>query len=194
MAAERAPKSGKPKKNKVKQPKMMTFDDYAQLSPPDSGNYELHNGRIINIPNPVEAHRTLALKLTLQLGNYIAKHKLGKLLSPPMTVVFSPNDTLQPDMLFVSKERLSIIENQVHGAPDFIVEIGNTEKAMSYRKHLFETHGVYEYWLVNLNKQTITQYENVDDELTVRTKINRDGSLSSVIIEGFTVKASDIFE
>lgn len=194
MAAERAPKSGKPKKLKVKQPKLMTFDDYAQLTPPESGHYELHNGRIINIPSPVEAHRTLALKLTLQLGNYIAKHKLGKLLSPPMTVVFSPNDTLQPDMLFVSNERLSIIENQVHGAPDFIVEIGNTEKAMSYRKHLFETLGVYEYWLVNLNKQTITQYENVDDELTVRTKINRDGSLSSVIIEGFTVKASDIFE
>ncbi len=194
MAAERAPKSGKPKKNKVKQPKLMTFDDYNQLTPPESGHYELHNGRIIPIPKATETHQTIALKLALQLGNHIVKNKLGKLLSPPIDVVFSPNDTLQPDILFVSNERLSIIENQVKGAPDFIIEIGNTEKAMSYRKHLFETHGVYEYWLINLNKQTITQYENVDDELVIRTKINRDSSLSSVIIDGFTLKASDIFE
>ena len=120
MAAERAPKSGKPKKLKLKQPKLMTFDDYAQLTPPESGNYELHNGRIIPIPKPTEAHQTMALKLALQLGNHIAKNKLGKLLSPPIEVVFAPNDILQPDILFVSNERLSIIDNQVKGAPDFI--------------------------------------------------------------------------
>jgi Uma2 family endonuclease len=194
MAAERAPKSGKPKKLKFKQPKLVTFDDYAQLAPPESGHYELHNGRIIPIPKSTEAHQTVALKLALQLGNYIVKNKLGKLLSPPIDVIFSPNDALKPDILFVSNERLSIIDNQVKGAPDFIVEIGNTEKGMSYRKYLFGLHGVDEYWLINLVKQTITQYENIEDELIIRTKINRDGSLSSVIIDGFSLKASDIFE
>jgi Uma2 family endonuclease len=190
---ERKPKTGKPKKTKFKQPKLLTFDDYTQLTPLENSNNELNNGRIVRIPNASEAHQTMALKLTLQLGNYIVKNKLGKLLSPPIDVVFTPNDVLQPDIFFVTNERLSIIDKQVKGAPDFIVEIGNTDKQMSYRKHIFETHGVLEYWLINLNKHTITQYENIDDELIIKEKINIEGSLSSIAIEGFTVKAREIF-
>ncbi len=197
MVAE-APNSKlkKAKSLKFTQPKLLTFDDYARLTPPDSGNYELHNGKIIHIPSPLEPHQTLAFKLTLLLGNYIMKNKLGKLLFAPMDVIFSVNDTMQPDILFVTNERLSIIDRQVKGAPDFIVEIlseGNTAKEMSYKKHVFETHGVREYWLINLAKQTITQYENIEDEFIIRNKINSDGTLSSVVFEGFTLNASDIF-
>ena len=42
-------------------------------------------------------------------------------------------------------------------------------------------------------KQTITQYENIEDEFIIRNKINSDGTLSSVVFEGFTLNASDIF-
>jgi Uma2 family endonuclease len=190
---ERKPKSGKPKKSKLSQPKLLTFDDYAQRAPLQNGNQELHNGRIVRIPNAPEAHQTLALKLTQHLGSYIAKNKLGKLLSPPIDVVFTQHDVLQPDILFVTNDRLSIIDKQVKGAPDFIVEIGHADKQMSYRKHAFETGGVLEYWLVNINKHTITQYENIDDELVVKEKINIEGSLSSIAIEGFKVTAREIF-
>ena len=197
MVAE-APNSKlkKAKSLKFRQPKLLTFDDYARLTPPDSGNYELHNGKIIHMPSPLEPHKTLAFKLTLALGNHIMKNKLGKLLFAPMDVIFNPNDTMQPDLLFISNERLPIIDRQVKGAPDFIVEIlseGNTTKEMSYKKHVFETHGVREYWLINLLKQTITQYENIEDEFIIRNKINIEGTLSSVVLEGFTLKARDIF-
>jgi Uma2 family endonuclease len=53
---------------------------------------------------------------------------------------------------------------------------------------------VREYWLINLKKQTITQYENIEDEFIIRNKIKSDGSITSVVIDGFTLKASDIFE
>jgi Uma2 family endonuclease len=197
VAEARTSRIAKAKPLKFTQPKLLTFEDYARLTPPESGNYELHNGKIIHMPSPLEPHQTLAFKLTLQLGNHIVKHKLGKLLFAPMDVIFNDNDTMQPDLLFVSNERLSIVDRQIKGAPDFLVEIlsdGNTTKEMSYKKHIFETHGVREYWLINLNKQTISQYENIEDEFVIRNKIQKDGSLKSVVIEGFTLKASDIFE
>ena len=197
VAEARTSRLEKAKPLKFTQPKLLTFDDYDRLTPLDSGNYELHNGKIIHMPSPLEPHQTLAFKLTLQLGNHIVKNKLGKLLFAPMDVIFNKNDTMQPDILFVSNERLSIIDRQVKGAPDFIVEIlseGNTTKEMQYKKYVFETHGVREYWLINLAKQTITQYENIEGEFVIRNKINADGSLSSVVVEGFTLKASDIFE
>jgi Uma2 family endonuclease len=182
---------------KFTQPKLLTFDDYARLTPPESGNYELHNGKIIHMPSPLVPHQRLSRRLVRLLDNYLQSNSIGELFYAPMDVIFNPNDTMQPDILVVTNERSAIVDRQIKGAPDFIVEIlsdGNTTKEMSYKKHVFETHGVREYWLINLEKQTITQYENIDDEFVIRSKIQRDGSLSSLVIEGFTLKASDIFE
>jgi Uma2 family endonuclease len=197
VAEARTSRLAKPKPLKFTQPKLLTFEDYARLTPPDSGNYELHNGKIINMPSPLFPHQKLLRRLMRLLSNFLHDNELGELLCAPMDVIFNPNDTMQPDILFVSNERLSIIDRQIKGAPDFIVEIlsdGNTTKEMSYKKYVFETHGVREYWLVNIAKQTITQYENFEDEFVIRNKIKIDGSLTSFVIEGFTLKASDIFE
>ncbi len=39
--------------------KILTYDDYAALTPPDSGNYELHNGKIVFMPSPTPVTRIL---------------------------------------------------------------------------------------------------------------------------------------
>jgi Uma2 family endonuclease len=197
VAEARTSRLEKAKPLKFTQPKLLTFDDYARLTPPDSGNYELHNGKIIYMPSPLITDQRLSRRLGRLIDNYLYDNPIGELFYAPTDVIFNPNDTMQPDLLVVSNERASIKDRQIKGAPDFIVEIlsdGNTPKSMSYKKHVFETHGVREYWLINLAKQTITQYENIEDEFIIRSKINADGSLSSVVIEGFTLKASDIFE
>lgn len=35
------------RKIRIPKPKLLTYDDYAKLTPPDNGNYELHKGQII---------------------------------------------------------------------------------------------------------------------------------------------------
>ncbi len=197
VAEARTSRLAKPKPLKFTQPKLLTFEDYARLTPPDSGNYELHNGKIILMPSPLIPHQRLSRRLGRLIDNYLHDNPIGELFYAPMDVIFNPNDTMQPDIIVVSNERASIKDRQIKGAPDFIVEIlseGNTAKEMSYKKYVFETHGVREYWLINLEKQTITQYENFEDEFIIRNKIKSDGSLSSFVIDGFTLKASDIFE
>ena len=186
----------KPKPPKMPQPKLLTFADYARLTPPDSGNYELHNGKIIYMPSPLDSHQEISFELTLLLGNYIKKNALGKLFAAPMDTIFTPNDTVQPDLLFVSTERLKIINKQVKGAPDLVVEIvsgGNTPKEMSYKKHLYEASGVREYWLIHPIKKTLTQYENIEGEFFVKNVANTEGVILSITVEGFELKLSDIF-
>ena len=180
---------------KFPQPKLLTFKDYERLTPPDNGNYELHNGKIIFMASPIEAHQTVAFKLTLQLGNHIVARKLGKLLFAPMDVIFNPNDTFQPDILFISNERVHIIDRQVKGAPDFIIEIlsdTNTSKEMSYKKYVYESTGVKEYWVINIIKQTITQYENVEGEFLLRKVARLNESLTSFVIDKFELQVNDI--
>ena len=147
--------------------------------------------------SPLVPHQRLARRLVRALDNYLHDNSLGELFFAPMDVIFNANDTMQPDIFVIMNNGVAVADRQVKGAPDFIVEIlsdGNTPQEMSYKKYVFETHGVRAYWLVNLKKQTITQYENIEDEFIIRNKINMDGSLSSFVFEGFTLKASDIFE
>ena len=187
----------KVKKVRIPKPKLLTYDDYARLTPPDSGNYELHNGKIIFMPTPTALHQLISMKLSIILGSFILKNQLGRLLAAPMDTIFSKNDTLQPDLLFVSNERLDIIKKQVDGAPDFVIEIaspGNSQKELSYKKYVYETSGVREYWLINPEKQQISQYENIENELVRLGVWGLEDEFQSKVIIDFKIKVKEIFE
>ena len=185
------------KKVRIPKPKLLTYDDYARLTPPDSGNYELHNGKIITMPTPTALHQLISMKLSIILGSFILKNQLGTLLAAPMDTIFSKNDTLQPDLLFVSNERLDIIKKQVDGAPDFVIEIAspsNSQKELSYKKYVYETSGVREYWLINPEKQQISQYENIDNELVRLGVWSLEDEFESKVLIDFKIKVKEIFE
>jgi Uma2 family endonuclease len=185
------------KKTKIPKPKFLTYEDYARLTPPDSGNYELHNGKIIYMPTPTPLHQRISRKLSTRLDIYVEEKKLGEIFTAPMDTVFNPIDTFQPDILFISNEKLAIIgEKKIEGAPDFIIEIkspGNPPKELAYKKYVYETSGVREYWLINPDNKTIFQYENSDSELVRINIFTIEDVLKSFVIEGFTLKIADLF-
>lgn len=60
--------------------------------------------------------------------------------------------TRQPDLLFVSSERTSILGDQVDGAPDLVAEIlspSNTRSDLEAKLADYATLGVRECWLVS---------------------------------------------
>ena len=185
------------KKIRIRNPKLLTYDDYAKLTPPDSGNYELLNGKIIYMPTPSAIHQTISMNLSIHLGIHVKRHQLGKVLAAPMDTIFTKYDTLQPDLLFVSKDREHIIKKVVDGVPELVVEIkspSNSNAEMSYKKYVYESTGVREYWYISPEKQTLTQYENIDGELIRLQVLTIGDTLKSFVIEGFTIALKDIFE
>jgi Uma2 family endonuclease len=182
---------------RLPQPKLLTYDDYARLTPPDSGNYELHNGKIIFMPSPLSPHQIISMNLSVEMGGFIRQHKLGKLLAAPMDVRFTPNDVVQPDLLFVPTDKLDRIKKIVEGAPDLIIEIksdGNTANDMSYKKYLYETNGVLEYWIIYPNKKTMSQYALIDDELRFQRTLTLADTVKSLVLVGFEMAMTEIFE
>lgn len=185
------------KKVRIPKSKMLTYEDYAKLTPPDSGNYELHNGKLITMPTPTAFHQLISMKLSILLGSFILKNQLGRLLAAPMDTIFSKYDTLQPDLLFISMERADIIKKQVEGAPDFVIEIvspSNSSKELSYKKYVYETSGVREYWLILPEKKQVAQYENIDNELIRIGLWSVEDVLEAKVLAGFTVRIAEIFE
>ncbi len=41
--------------------KKLTYEDYVRMTPPNSGNYELHDGKIVFTASPIPSHQRSAL-------------------------------------------------------------------------------------------------------------------------------------
>ena len=185
------------KKPRTSKTKLLTYEDYARLTPPDSGNYELHQGKIVFMPSPLAPHQIVSDNLHTYISYFVKQNKLGRMLAAPMDVRFTKHDTVQPDLLFISNDRLTIIEKIVEGAPDLVIEIkspSNTASELQYKKYLYEMGGVREYWLVNLELKTIKQYELIDEELHLQRTLTVSDSLRSVVLPHFEMGVGRVFE
>jgi Uma2 family endonuclease len=189
---------GKKVEKKIPQPKLLTYLDYVKLTPPDNGNFELLNGQIYFMSSPKPSHQRISLRLSYFLAACVIPNNLGEIFTAPMDVVFTEYDTFQPDLLFITKERLNIIgENKIEGSPDLVVEIlspSNDANEMSYKRHIYGSKGVKEYWLINVEKQMLTLYKQIDNELRWQKDIQKNEVLKSEIIQGFELELSNIFE
>lgn len=177
--------------------KILKYADYVRLTPPDSGNYELHEGKIIFMPTPSPLHQIVSANLLVAIHNFIKKNQLGRVFAAPMDTVFTPTDVLQPDLLFLSKERLHLIgDKKIEGAPDLVVEIlspSNSSRAMSYKKFVYEVCDVNEYWVIHLEKKTITQYIKIENELFPHKIFQATDTLTSTVLKGFELSVEEIF-
>jgi Uma2 family endonuclease len=185
------------KKIRIPKVKLLTYEDYARLTPPDNGNYELHQGQIIFMPSPLAPHQIVSDNLHTYISYFVKQNRFGRLLAAPMDVRFTIHDTVQPDLLFIQQDRLSIIQKIVEGAPDLIIEIkskGNPLSELQYKKYLYEKSGVQEYWLVNIEEKTIKQYELIDGEYYLKPILEIMDTLRSSVLTNFEIPMTQVFE
>lgn len=176
--------------------KLLTYDDYVALTPPDSGNYELHNGKLIYMASPTPDHQDVVTELCARMRLFASSRKLGKVFAAPLDVVFTPTDILQPDILFIATEHLHIIgDKKIEGAPDLVVEVlsdSNKPREQRYKKEIYETHGVREYWMINPEKDSVTIFVNTNGELVAAGVFKKNDIVSSEILPGFSIRVSEI--
>jgi Uma2 family endonuclease len=138
----------------------LTYQDYVLL-PDDGKRYEILDGDLYVTPSPTARHQEVSFNLTLALGQYVRAHGLGKVLAAPLDVILADDSIAQPDILFVSNERLPIVRDWVHGAPDLVIEIlspGTRERDRTLKRRLYARHGVRELWLVDPEAKTVESY------------------------------------
>ena len=78
----------------------------------------------------------------------------GRVFLAPFDVVFSNFDIVEPDLLYISRERLDGVLTKAHvrGAPDLVVEIGSPStrrRDETIKRRLYERFGVSEYWVID---------------------------------------------
>jgi Uma2 family endonuclease len=174
----------------------LTYEDYAAITPANNGNYELINGNLIFIPSPTPEHQDVVTELSTLLRVFAKSNNLGKVYTAPLDTTFDETNTLQPDILFIKKERANIIgAKKIEGAPDFVVEMlseGNAPKEMAFKKYIYETFMVREYWVLNLKNKTIAQYLNEAGEFQKMGTFKSGEVVKSEVLDGFQTKLDDL--
>ena len=173
-----------------------TYDDY-RTAPADK-RYELLGGDLIMVPAPNLRHQEVQFRLGQALGRFILDHELGKLFYAPCDVVLSDTDVVQPDLLFVSREREHLLSGgeNVRGAPDLMVEIlspATADRDRGYKRELYGRHGVTEYWLVDPIAEAVSLHRQQGGVLAVIHTSGRDQTLRSPLLGGLELRLDDIF-
>ena len=88
-------------------PGTVTYDDFALL--PEGAAYQLVQGELIMAPAPMPSHQETVLSIASVLRNHAHGHHLGRVFVAPIDVYLGPDSTLQPDVVFIARERLSIM-------------------------------------------------------------------------------------
>jgi Uma2 family endonuclease len=90
----------------------------------------------------------------VKLDAHTRRYDLGRAVQSPIDVILDSDHALivQPDVVFVSKDRSHICRERVWGAPDLVVEIlsvGTSRHDTKVKVGWYQQYGVRECWLVD---------------------------------------------
>ncbi len=175
--------------------KKFTYQDY--LKTPDDERYELIEGELLMTPSPITEHQRISRKLTVQLSIYVDKYNLGEIFVAPYDVYFDNENVVQPDILFISKDRLNIIdEKNIQGAPDLLIEIiseSNAYRDLVQKKKLYAKFGVKEYWIVIPGEELIEIYTINEKIYTLYKTYTKNDTLVSPCLKDLQIELQKIF-
>ena len=194
--------------------KTLTFEEFAEWKP-ENGRYELHNGEIVEMSQPIGKHEKvvgfLARKLTVQfdrlnLPYFIPKQALVK--SSENESAYSPDIPILNETNLASELLWEKFSTVTQGASiPLVVEVVSTNWQDDYIKKVgeYELIGIPEYWIVdylglggrrfigNPKQPTISIYRLIDGEYEI-SQFRGDDRIESPTFAELNLTALQIFQ
>jgi Uma2 family endonuclease len=175
--------------------KHWTWEDLQRFD--ETERFEIYDGELNSMaPAPDAFHQRLVGKLYSMVLSYLERAPVGEVFLSPLDVVFSDDNTAQPDLLFVANENAGIVRGRVFGAPDLAVEILSPSSIRRDRKDKLEQYarfGVKEYWIVDPANRSVEILALRDGRYVEHAKAVEKGNVSSLVLSGFTLEVAQIF-
>jgi len=173
-----------------------TYEDYREL-PNDGKTYQVIGGKLFMTPAPSTRHQDISGNLGFIIRRFVKEHSAGKVYNAPINVVFSSVNVVQPDIVFISRNRLRIIkEKAIFGAPDWIIEIlspSSDKIDIKLKKDLYEHFGVREYWIIYPDDEKLEVYLLKEGKFKLRGTFSKNETVEVNVIENLKVNLKEIF-
>jgi Uma2 family endonuclease len=177
----------------------LTYDDYL-LFPDDGQRHELIDGEHYVTPTPLLRHQRILGNLHFAIRTYLELHPAGEVFMAPLDVILSKYDVVEPDLLYVSKERGKEIYGEwIHGAPDLVVEIASPttrKRDETIKRRLYQRWNVLEYWTIDPELEIVRVYRrrNGGFERAVELSHEAGDVLATPLLPGLEVPLAAIFK
>ncbi|WP_377475667.1 MAG: Uma2 family endonuclease [Microcoleus anatoxicus] len=194
--------------------KTLSFEEFAEWKP-ENGRYELHNGEIVEMSQPLGDHEEVigfcARKLTVEFDRLNLPYFI-----PGQALVKPPENesAYSPDILILNRPNLASeplwkkFSTVTQGASiPLVVEVVSTNWQDDYIKKVgeYELIGILEYWIVdylglggrrfigNPKQPTISIYRLVDGEYEI-SQFRGDDRIESPTFPELDLTAQQIFQ
>jgi Uma2 family endonuclease len=139
-------------------PLLVTFEEFTAWRP-EGGRYELHDGVIVEMSQPVGEHEDVTGFLTCRVSVELYKMNLPYII--PKTALVKPPESASgysPDVLLINRDNLvneplwKKESTVMNGASiPFVIEVVSTNWRDDYHKKFadYEIIGIPEYWIVD---------------------------------------------
>jgi Uma2 family endonuclease len=135
--------------------------------------------------------------LEVALIQHVKARSLGVILHAPCDVILSEANVVQPDILFVRKERSGIIgEANLKGAPDLIIEIlspATRSKDLELKRKTYARFGVQEYWIVDPDAETVEVLAWSETGYVTAGSYVKSDCLSSTLLSDLKLALTEVF-
>ena len=177
-----------------------TIHDLELLSDDEWKHYEIIDGELFVTRAPHLKHQNAGGNIYFELQAWSQISKLGKAYLTP-GLIFSESDNVQPDVIWISNERLDILLDEsghLTGAPELVVEvlspgINNEKRDKQAKLKLYSTRGVQEYWIVNWQLKTVEIYRREQEQLILKATLTQENPITSPILPGFSCQVQQFF-
>ena len=186
----------------------MTYEEYIS-GPEEMARYDILDGwkvyRLYGdnlVPSPTRRHQRILGRLLRRLQDYEAQTGRGEAIAAPcdVEITYQPLKCRQPDLLFISRERLeqnapSDEYDPLAPAPELIVEIvsaADTALVLTAKISDYQSVQVQEVWLVRPDAQTVEVLTLADGG---GSRVFTTGmTATSAVFDGLTTDIDAIFQ
>jgi Uma2 family endonuclease len=138
--------------------KLISFDEFL-AGKPEIGRYELHNGVIVEMPNPTGKHSAIAGFQTIEFGIEIRRLQLPYFIPKECTIKFSDRSGYDPNVIILDQQAVAV--NEPRWERESVITQGDSVKLVvevvstnwrddyGYKMIDYEALGIFEYWMVD---------------------------------------------
>jgi len=194
--------------------KPLTFEEFAEWKP-ENGRYELHNGEIVEMSQPLGEHEEVIGFLASELTAEFRRVKLPYFIPGKALVKLPENESAySPDLLILNRPNLASellwkkFSTVTQGASiPLVIEVVSTNWQDDYIRKVgeYELIGIPECWIVdylglggrrfigNPKQPTISVYRLVDGEYEV-SQFRGDDNIESAAFTELKLTAQQVFQ
>ena len=178
----------------AKQARRWTYEEYYRLD--NDQRYEIIEGNLLMAPAPDTWHQSWLGELHLLLHQHVKARQLGKIFVAPVDVVLDPENSVQPDLIFIASANLDLIKPRaVFGTPDLVIELVSPSSVRRDRydkKDLYARFGVKEYWIGDPANQSLEILTLKDGRYELHCSAEISGKLISIVLPGLEFDLAQI--